>query len=228
MIARMLALALLHRDLAVTEDNDISLNQQLATHSPQLQPGPYHTLEFAVHRFDNLVLDKVLQGEASLASKREAEAVAMATPAVAMAGGAVAALGASAPTTANRVSMMPTNAGLQSVGARRLMATTSSAPFALSPGSAAPVCVTGANGFIALHLVEQLLLAGYRVTAAVRTDDATKLAPLTALGALGELDIVSGCNLLVPGSFDNAVRNTEVRSDPEAARPFALLSPPPL
>ena len=46
--------------------------------------------------------------------------------------------------------------------------------------------------------------------AAVRTDSATKLAPLKALGALGELDVVSGCDLLTPGSFDAAVASAEV------------------
>ena len=33
--------------------------------SPHHRPGPYHPLEFAVHRFDNMVLDAVLAGEAA-------------------------------------------------------------------------------------------------------------------------------------------------------------------
>lgn len=79
-----------------------------------------------------------------------------------------------------------------------------------STAGGAPVCVTGANGFIALHLVEQLLIAGYRVIAAVRTDNSAKLAPLKAMSSLGELSIVSGCDLLTSGSFEAAMRDAEV------------------
>ena len=49
------------------------------------------------------------------------------------------------------------------------------------------VCVTGANGFIVLHLVEQLLQPGVSVTAAVRSSDSRKLAPLLAMKDKGEL-----------------------------------------
>jgi len=72
------------------------------------------------------------------------------------------------------------------------------------------VCVTGATGFIALHLVDQLLAQGYKVTAAVRTNDEKKLAPLLALNGGKGLDVVSGCDLLAPGSFDAAVAEAEV------------------
>jgi hypothetical protein len=51
-------------DLAVREDNEISLNQQRASESPHHRPGPYHGLEFAVHRFDQMVVDAVLKGVA--------------------------------------------------------------------------------------------------------------------------------------------------------------------
>jgi len=78
--------------------------------------------------------------------------------------------------------------------------------------------VTGASGFIALHLVEQLLTAGYEVIAAVRTDNPSKLAPLVALNSKGSLSIVSGCDLLVPGSFDAAV--TEATACFHVASPF--------
>jgi nucleoside-diphosphate-sugar epimerase len=44
----------------------------------------------------------------------------------------------------------------------------------------------------------------------VRTSDATKLAPLSALSSLGELDIISGCDLLSTGSFDAAVAASDV------------------
>jgi nucleoside-diphosphate-sugar epimerase len=72
------------------------------------------------------------------------------------------------------------------------------------------VCVTGANGFIALHLVDLLLEKGYQVTAAVRTDDTSKLAPLLAMKSKGALDVVKGCDLLQPGSFDDAVAGSQV------------------
>eukprot|EP00408_Alexandrium_pacificum_P013937 CAMPEP_0171236868 /NCGR_PEP_ID=MMETSP0790-20130122/42678_1 /TAXON_ID=2925 /ORGANISM="Alexandrium catenella, Strain OF101" /LENGTH=89 /DNA_ID=CAMNT_0011703213 /DNA_START=61 /DNA_END=327 /DNA_ORIENTATION=- len=45
--------------------------------------------------------------------------------------------------------------------------------------AAGPVCVTGASGFIALHLVEQLLAKGYTVVGTVRSlTNEAKLAPL--------------------------------------------------
>ena len=72
------------------------------------------------------------------------------------------------------------------------------------------MCVTGANGFIALHLVEQLLKTGVSVTAAVRSSDSRKLAPLLAMKDKGELNVVSGCDLLEPGSFEEAVKDARV------------------
>lgn len=176
-------------DLAVREDNDISCNQQKASESPHHRPGPYHSLEFAVHRFDNMVLDAVLTG-AALDDKIETAATTykgkLASPPFKM--------GVSVP----RMQQQQT----------RSMHQAPAVPFALAPGST--VCVTGASGFIALHLVEQLLTAGYRVVAAVRTDSPTKLAPLKALDALGELKIVPGCDLLVPDSFAPAVAEADV------------------
>lgn len=70
----------------------------------------------------------------------------------------------------------------------------------------AKVCVTGANGFIALHLVDQLLEKGYKVTAAVRSTDERKIAPLLAMKNKGDLEIVGGCDLLKQDSFDEAVQ----------------------
>ena len=58
--------------------------------------------------------------------------------------------------------------------------------------------------------MEQLLSAGYQVTAAVRSSSPAKLAPLKKLEGLGQLEIVSGCDLLKPGSFDAAVAGSEV------------------
>jgi nucleoside-diphosphate-sugar epimerase len=69
------------------------------------------------------------------------------------------------------------------------------------------VCVTGATGFIALHLVEQLLDKGYTVNAAIRGGTQNKLDPLMYLQNKYQerLNITTGCDLLKPGSFDTAV-----------------------
>ena len=183
-------------DLAVTEDNDISVNQQKATVNPFHRPGPYHALEFAVHRFDNMVLDAVLGGEA-----HEPAADGDGPATLAMAASALAARKSNL--LAQPVAQAMRGAHTRAQGHIRASSGDAASGFSLAPG--ASVCVTGASGFIALHLVEQLLTAGYRVTAAVRTDDPTKLAPLTSLSSLGELTIVAGCDLLKPGSFDGAV-----------------------
>jgi len=79
---------------------------------------------------------------------------------------------------------------------------------ALSPKDG-PVCVTGASGFIALHLVEQLLEKGYTVVGTVRSaSNETKMAPLRSLqGKYGEdkLKIVEGVDCLKADSFGPAV-----------------------
>ena len=66
------------------------------------------------------------------------------------------------------------------------------------------VCVTGASGFIAAHIVKQLLEKGYRVRATVR-GDASKYPYLTSLeGAAERLELVPA-DLQTPGAFDAAV-----------------------
>jgi len=79
---------------------------------------------------------------------------------------------------------------------------------ALSP-AAGPVCVTGASGFIALHLVEQLLDRGYTVVGTVRSlSSGAKLAPLRALQQrFGEqrLRIAGGVDCVKPETFADAV-----------------------
>eukprot|EP00966_Prymnesium_polylepis_P244177 5646892-Prymnesium_polylepis.2 len=175
-------------DLAVREDNDISVNQQRAAMSPHHRPGPYHKLEFAVHRFDNIVLDAVLDGVAAQ------ETVAVPPPSPHTAAVAAAATTAALPLRAPTVLRQQTPFIGTASGGRPFSG--SAASTSLAPG--ATVCVTGATGFIALHLVHQLLERGYRVTAAVRSTDAAKLAPLNALAPLGSLEVVSGCDLLEP------------------------------
>lgn len=79
-----------------------------------------------------------------------------------------------------------------------------------TPRTAEPgdlVCVTGASGFIASHLVGELLRQGYRVRGTVRdpSDDA-KTAHLRALAKEtdGELELVAA-DLMKPNAFDDAV-----------------------
>jgi len=79
---------------------------------------------------------------------------------------------------------------------------------ALTPG-AGPVCVTGASGFIALHLVKQLLEKGYTVVATVRsTRDARKMQPLMDLQikfGSDKLRIVGGVDCMKRDTFVPAV-----------------------
>lgn len=72
--------------------------------------------------------------------------------------------------------------------------------------TAAPVCVTGAAGYIASHLIAQLLARGYRVRGTVRSLKKEKdLAHLRALpGAAERLELVEA-DLMKAGSFDGAV-----------------------
>ncbi|MDX1452834.1 MAG: aldehyde reductase, partial [Oleiphilaceae bacterium] len=71
------------------------------------------------------------------------------------------------------------------------------------------VCVTGASGFIAAHLVKQLLEQGYEVTGTVRgqADDYPYLTNLP--GAQERLQLVQA-DLLKKGAFDAAVADCDV------------------
>jgi dihydroflavonol-4-reductase len=70
------------------------------------------------------------------------------------------------------------------------------------------VCVTGASGFIAAHIVKQLLEKGYYVKGTVR-GSASRYPYLTSLpGAKERLELVQA-DLLSPGSFDKVVQGCE-------------------
>jgi len=71
------------------------------------------------------------------------------------------------------------------------------------------VCVTGASGFIAAHLVQQLLEQGYRVKATVR-GTSEKYGYLTSLpNADANLELVQA-DLEVAGAFDEVVKGCNV------------------
>src|SRR5580765_4206043 len=74
-----------------------------------------------------------------------------------------------------------------------------------------PVCVTGASGFIAAHIVRELLERGYRVRGTVRSlRQPGKYTFLTQLpGAADRLELVEA-DLLAPGSYDAAVAGCDV------------------
>jgi dihydroflavonol-4-reductase len=79
-----------------------------------------------------------------------------------------------------------------------------------APISDKPVSVTGASGFIAAHIVRDLLARGYRVRGTVRNPDRkADLAFLTGLpGAAARLELVKG-NLLDAKGWDAAVAGCE-------------------
>ena len=78
------------------------------------------------------------------------------------------------------------------------------------PVTGAPVLVTGASGFIASHIVQQLLEGGYRVRGTVRDPDKTRAeGHLTGLPGASERLEFAAADLLTPGAFDDAVRDCE-------------------
>jgi dihydroflavonol-4-reductase len=83
-----------------------------------------------------------------------------------------------------------------------------------------PVCVTGASGFIAAHVVRELLARGDQVRGTVRNPASTASDFLTALpGAEQRLELVAA-DLLSPGSFDRAVAGCDAVV--HTASPYAI------
>ncbi|NTV98997.1 MAG: SDR family oxidoreductase [Chlorobiaceae bacterium] len=71
-----------------------------------------------------------------------------------------------------------------------------------------PVCVTGASGFIAAHILKELLENGYRVRGTVRKKPENYPYLLSLPGAAERLELVNA-DLLAKGSFDAAVAGCE-------------------
>ena len=103
----------------------------------------------------------------------------------------------------------------------------SDSPTSVGPGSL--VCVTGANGYIASHLIGLLLDAGYRVRGTVRDpSNMAKTAHLTAIAdernAADRFELVAG-DLLKSGSFDDAIAGCDGVFHTAAAVFFAADDP---
>lgn len=94
-------------------------------------------------------------------------------------------------------------------------------------GTGKTVCVTGASGYIASHIVKQLLERGYTVRGTVRNaDDRAKYGWLKSLeeGTSGKLELFTA-DLLVEGSYDRAVEGCELVCHTAAVVQFGSKDP---
>lgn len=192
----------LHRwNMAVKEDCDISMNQTRGLRSALRKVGRFCEIEFGTHNFNNWLLSKVLDNPSSawdpgsrifkatgdLWSNDDKEVLMLAEQV----------------STKQEAGTKP---------APPLKPSPTSARLDLALASGTRVCVTGATGFIGLHVVNQLLARGCHVVAAVRNaSDERKMAPLLAMQGTGQgrLTVVGGCEVLAAGSFDKAVAECE-------------------
>ena len=77
---------------------------------------------------------------------------------------------------------------------------------AISPKDG-PVAVTGCSGFTGGHMVRELVLHGYQVRACVRDANSWRGQDcVNYLSRLPNVDIIDGCDLFTPGSYDDAFK----------------------
>lgn len=70
-----------------------------------------------------------------------------------------------------------------------------------------PVAVTGVSGFTGAHMVRELVVHGYTVRACLRNKGSWRGVDACAyLETLPRVEIVDGCDLFVPGSYDAAFK----------------------
>eukprot|EP01080_Neovahlkampfia_damariscottae_P006606 gene6606-10769_t len=71
-----------------------------------------------------------------------------------------------------------------------------------------PIVVTGANGFIASHIIEQLLSNGYKVKGTTRTLEESKIEHLKKFKNSENLQLLKA-NLTEENSFDEVIKDSE-------------------
>ena len=71
-----------------------------------------------------------------------------------------------------------------------------------------PVAVTGCSGFTGGHMVRELVLHGYTVRACIRDADSWRGKDcVNYLNRLPNVEIINGCDLFTPGSYDKAFKD---------------------
>jgi nucleoside-diphosphate-sugar epimerase len=85
------------------------------------------------------------------------------------------------------------------------------------------ILVTGASGFVALHVINKFIKEGYKVRGTVRSlKDESKLAPIRRLGTKDNLELVEA-DLLNENSWAEAMKG--VTRVIHVASPFPMVSP---